>query len=107
VISAHNIKLNVPSQLHQVFHVNRLKLYPMNLLPGQESDNAQPETLFEDKDDKPEYTVEDIVAEKVQRRGCGQQKLYMVKWVSYAQCTWETEDVVKNLEALDYWLAFS
>jgi hypothetical protein len=34
-------------------------------LPGQESDNTQPEALFEDKDGKPEYTVEDIVAEKV------------------------------------------
>jgi hypothetical protein len=107
VISAHNERLNVPGQLHQVFHVNRLRLHPRNPLPGQESDDAQPETLFEDKDGKPEYTVDDIVAEKVQQRGCGQQKLYMVKWVGYAQCTWETENVVENLEALDNWLAFS
>jgi hypothetical protein len=51
--------------------------------------------------------VEDIVAEKVRRRGRGQQKLYMVKWVGYAQCTWETEDVVETLEALNNWLVFS
>jgi hypothetical protein len=107
VISAHNIRLNVPGQLHQVFHVDRLRLHPRNPLPGQDSDNAQPEALFKDKDGEPEYAVEDIVAEKARRRGCGQQKLHMVKWVGYAQCTWETEDIVENLEALDNWLAFS
>jgi hypothetical protein len=47
------------------------------------------------------------VGDASRRRGRGQQKLYMVKWVGYAQCTWETEDVVENLEALDNWLAFS
>jgi transposase InsO family protein len=87
VISAHNIRLNVPGQLHQVFYVDRLRLHPRNLLPGQDSDGSQPEALFEDKDGKPEYAVEDIIAEKTQRRGRGQQKLYMVKWVGYAQCT--------------------
>jgi hypothetical protein len=69
-------------------------------LPGQDSDDAQLEALFEDEDGKPEYAVEDIVAEKARQRGRGQQKLYMVKWVGYAQCTWETEDVVENLKAL-------
>jgi hypothetical protein len=33
-------------------------------LPGRDSDDAQPEALFEDEDGKPEYAVEDIVAEK-------------------------------------------
>jgi hypothetical protein len=79
VISAHNARLNVPGQLHLVFHIDRLRLHPRNSLPGQESDNAQPEALFEDEDGKLEYAVEDIVAEKVQRRGRSQQKLYMVK----------------------------
>jgi hypothetical protein len=107
VISAHNVRLNVPGQLHQVFHVDRLRLHPRNPLPGQDSDDAQPEALFEDEDGELEYAVEDIIAEKTRRRGRSQQKLYMDKWVGYAQCTWETEDVVENLEALDNWLAFS
>jgi hypothetical protein len=47
------------------FHVDRLRLHPRNPLPDQESDNAQPEALFEGEDGKPEYAVEDIVAEKV------------------------------------------
>jgi hypothetical protein len=64
VISAHNIRLNVSGQLHQDFHVNRLRLHPRNPLPGQDSDDVQPEALFEDKDGEPEYAVEDIVAEK-------------------------------------------
>jgi hypothetical protein len=107
VISAHNIRLNVPGQLHQVFHVNRLRLHLRNPLPGQDSDDAQSEALFKDEDGEPEYAVEDNVAEKIRRRGHGQQKLYMVKWVGYAHSTWETEDVVENLEALNNWLAFS
>jgi hypothetical protein len=106
LISAHNVRLNVLGQLYQVFHVDRLRLHPKNPVPGQDSDDAQPEALFKD-DGKPEYAVEDIVAEKTRRRGRGQQKLYMVKWVGYEQCTWETEDVVENLKALDNWLAFS
>jgi hypothetical protein len=31
----------------------------------------------------------------------------MVKWVGYVQCTWETREVVEDLEALENWLAFS
>jgi hypothetical protein len=107
VISAQSVRLNIPGQLHQVFHVDSLRLHPRNPLLGQESDDAQPEAVFEEEDGEPEYAVEDIVGEKVQRRGRGQQTLYMVKWVGYVQCTWETREVVEDLEALENWLAFS
>ena len=57
--------------------------------------------MFEDEDGEPEYAVEEIVGEKARRRGRGQQTLYIVKWVGYAQCTWETKEVVEDLKALD------
>jgi hypothetical protein len=71
VISAHNIRLNIPVQLHQVFHVDRLRPHPRNPLPGQESDDAQQEVLFEDEAGEPEYVIEEMVAEKTRQRGRG------------------------------------
>jgi hypothetical protein len=107
VISPFNVRLDTPGDIFPIFHVDRLVLHPRNPLPGQQTNDSQPEALVEDKDGNLEWEIEDIVGERVKRVGRGQRKEYLVKWVGYAMCSWERESFLEEAEALDRWLEFS
>jgi hypothetical protein len=54
-----------------------------------------------------EYTVEKIMAEKVQKRGRGFFTQYEVKWKGYAETTWcPARDLEDNI-ALDEWETYT
>jgi len=106
VISPHNVELNTPPGIHPVFHVDRLRLHPRNPLQGQKSNDWQPDALIEE-DGEERWVVEDIVGERVKKRGRGCQKEYLVKWLGYEMCTWEPERECEDLAALTTWLEFS
>ena len=109
IISPHSVRLNIPGGIHPVFHVDRLKLHNDNPLTGQMSDDQQPEGVVEIVDGKEEtqFRVEKIVGERWKRVGRGKRKEYLVKWVGYAQTTWEPAEELEENKALDSWLDFS
>ena len=105
IVNPHNVELNTPPGIHPVFHVDRLRLHPNDPLPSQQTDDSQPDSIM--VDGTPEWVVEDILAEKLIKRGRGFQKRYQVKWQGYAQTTWEPEAAFQDTEALDRWEAYS
>jgi hypothetical protein len=95
-------KLNLPNtlQVHPVFHVTKLipfksdaKLHPLE---------TPPDSIIT-SDGYEEFVVEDILKHK----GKGSSLKYLVKWRGYAQHhnTWEPLDSVKDLQALDSYIA--
>jgi len=106
IISPHAVRLNTPPGIHDVFHVDRLRLVPKNPLPSQPQPDNRPAAI--QIDGQEEWVIEDIVAEKWRRRGRGAWKRWLeVKWEGYVQTTLEPEDQLAAAEALDRWEAYS
>ena len=101
VISPHNVRLNVPRGIHDVFHVDRLKLALENPLPSQGTDDWQPEAVIS-IDGEEEWEVEDIVAE-VWRKNGRRAHSFEVKWRGYAQTTVQRREALEDTLALDRW----
>jgi hypothetical protein len=98
-----NVELNTPPGIHNVFHADRLRLCPHNPLPGQMSDDVQPEGIV--VNDNVEHPVHSIVGET--RHKDGRPKQYLVQWVGYVMCSWEPAAELQNNAALDKWEEFS
>jgi transposase InsO family protein len=105
VVSPHSVRLNTPSGIHDVFHVDWLRLAHTNPLPSQPQNDSQPPPIHVDGEE--EWEVEEIVAEKRHGRGRGSHLLYEVKWKGYSLTTWEEETHMADTEALDRWIDFT
>ena len=68
-------------------------------LPSQRTTNPQPPPTIVGNEE--EYKVEKILDERLVRRGRGQTKQYLVKWVGYSRPTWEPASEFEDIQALD------
>jgi hypothetical protein len=93
------VKLNVPTGVHPVFHVELIRPAASDPFPSQIVDDSQPPPVL--VDGELEYEVEEILATRERRVGRGSQTEVLVKWAGYAETTWERLDVVGECSALD------
>lgn len=103
VIGTHTIWLNTSPGIHLIFHVDLLWPAAKDSLPSQHSDDSQPPGII--VDDQEEFQVEKIMNEHCTRWGQGWRLQYEVKWVGYAQTTWELASALEDTVALDEWLS--
>ena len=96
VVGSHAYRLELPATMHKVhpvFHTNLLRLTSEDPVPGQVIAPPPPVVI----DDANEYEVEEILDVRLHYR----RWQYLVKWVGYADPTWEPTDSLKDARAVD------
>lgn len=93
---------NLPTGIHNRFHVDLLRRAASDPLPSQETDDAQPPPLVAQTDGTDaEYEVERILRAEKRRVGRGFVRQLLVKWKGYADATWEPRSEYADVTFLD------
>ncbi|KAI0995708.1 hypothetical protein K3495_g12472 [Podosphaera aphanis] len=103
VISPHVVELDVPTKVWPRFHVELLRKANEDPLPSQQQDDKQPPPVIDQADPQaePEQEVERILRAENFRRGQGFVRRVLVKWVGFAEPTWEDRSELEDNVALD------
>lgn len=99
VPSSHTVKLDVPTGIHPVFHVDLIRPAASDPLPSQIVDDSRPPPL--EVDGELEWEVEEILAARTRRVGRGSKREVLVRWTGYAEPTWEPLVELEGCSALD------
>ncbi|KAI0999784.1 hypothetical protein K3495_g8416 [Podosphaera aphanis] len=94
------VELNVPGNIHNRFHIELVKRAGNDPFPSQVCDDAQNPPITDDLEE-PEYEVESILRARTVRRGRGSYRQALVKWVGWADPTWEPVINLKYTAALN------
>ena len=95
VLNALNYRLDTPRGVHNVFHIDMLRRAAEDPLPSQEVVDPEPPALMVGGTE--EWEITDIEAHK--RKGRGWQVL--VRWVGWAEPTWEPLRNLRETSALE------
>ncbi|KAI0993682.1 hypothetical protein K3495_g14502 [Podosphaera aphanis] len=100
VPDALTVELNVPGNIHNRFHVELVKRAGVDPFPSQSRDDSQNPPVSDDLAE-PEYQVESILRARTKSRGRGKYRQALVKWVGWADPTWEPIEYVLDTKALE------
>ncbi|THC88327.1 hypothetical protein EYZ11_012225 [Aspergillus tanneri] len=89
------VRLDVPTGIHPVFHVELVRPAATDPLPSQVVDDTQPPPIK--VDGHSEWQIDEILAAKTQ----GRTRIALVKWTGYAELTWHNIRVLQDCSALD------
>ena len=99
VVTPHSYRLDVPGDIHNVFHVDLLRPASTDPLPSQVRSDYQPPPILEDREAL--YLVDAIIKDRKKRlRGRNRyEKQFLVKWTGYQRPTWEPEENIRLTDA--------
>ena len=100
VPDALTVELNVPGNIHKRSHVELVKRAGTDPSPSQIRDDAQNPPITDELGIQ-EFPVESILRARTIRRGRGNYRQALVKWVSEADPTWEPIEFLEETKALD------
>ena len=100
VLSPVSVRLSgIPKNIHPVFHTDLLRLASQDRLPGQESDDNQPDPVLIESHE--EHHVEEVLCARTKAKGRGRIREVLVKWTGYHDPTWEPLEELIDNEAMD------
>ena len=91
--------LGIPKNIYPIFYTDLLRLASRDPLPGQESDDKQPDPVLIESHE--EHFVEEILCARTKKRGRGQRREVLVKWAGYREPTWEPVEELTDNAAMD------
>lgn len=97
--SSHTVRLDVPTRIHPVFHVELVRPAAEDPLPSQIVDDSQPPPL--EINGELEYELEEMLAARTKKVDRGSRREVLVRWTGYSQCTWEPLATLEECSALD------
>ena len=100
VLSPVSVRLTgMPKNIHPVFHTDLLRLASNDRLPGQESDDTQPDPVLIESHE--EHYVEEILCARNKAKNKGRGREVLVKWAGYYEPTWEPVEELSDNAAMD------
>lgn len=99
VPTPHTVRLNVPTGIHPVFHVELVRPAASDPLPSQVVDDSEPPPVI--VDGEREFEVEAILDVRRRRRGRRSRMEALVKWTGYPEPSWEPLNEIQDVSALD------
>jgi hypothetical protein len=101
-VNSHSYQLDVPGKIHPVFHVDLLRHAPNDPLPSQKIGDTQPGPILADGEEV--WLVERILDERTIKQGKKGFREAFVKWLDYAEPTWEPVSNVLKTDAWKKWV---
>jgi transposase InsO family protein len=100
VLSPVSVRLKgIPRDVHPVFHTDLLRPASQDPLPGQETDDNQPDPVLIESHE--EYQVEEILCARNKPKYKGKGREVLVKWSGYHEKSWEPLENMADTSALD------
>ena len=96
------IWLNVFAEIHNVFHMNLLKLVFIDFLSNQMTNDEQSSEIIVNNEKK--YEIKNIIWKKWRQKKHEKQFWLQIKWTNYIQMIWKPKSKLNDTTIMNKWL---